>query len=84
MGNGRLLHLKLPVLRGHDSQGDYLIEAPPAAASGVEPKHTVPFLTGIFVGVAVDHCVYIGQVWGHIPLVVDQKKQTPSMANVRL
>ena len=54
MGNGHLLHLELPILCGHDSHGDLLVKATSAAASGIEPKDAVPFLTGVLMGVAID------------------------------
>ena len=73
MGNGYLLHTELSVFCSHGSQSDFLIEAPPAAASGVEPEHAIPFLAGILVGVAVDHYIHVGQIRGHVPLIVNQK-----------
>ena len=74
MGNGHLLHLKLPALHSHDSHCDFLIKAPPAAASGIEPKDTVPFFTGVLMGMSVDYDIHAGQVCGYIPLVVNHKK----------
>ena len=61
-------------VNGHDSKGDFLVKAPTSTTAGVQPQNTIPLLTGILVGVSVNHHIRVGQIWRNIPLVVNQEE----------
>ena len=74
MGNDHFLNLKMFSVNGHNGKGNLLVKAPPSTAAGVQPQNAIPLLTGVLVGVTVNHHIRIGKIRRSIPLIVNQEE----------
>ena len=66
MRNDHFLNLKMFFANSHSGKGNLLVKAPTSKTAGVQPQNAIPLLTGVLIGMTVNHHIRKGTFHSYV------------------